>query len=161
MKKKILILLILLFPQIVFSEMRQKTQGNTNNLPINNADIPPAPIPPTPSAGPTPDSGPLTNVYPQWAYFNFTTNGTQEGQTLAENKCQTLGSGWRLPTLAETRPSNIIAAFIDSNIPPTSSPGYSSFFYVSTGLVQKGSTVPSYLFSFFNAQIPKVICYHS
>jgi hypothetical protein len=155
-KKKILILLILLFPQIVFSEMRQKTQGNTNNLPINNADIPP-----TPSAGPTPDSGPLTNVYPQWAYFNFTTNGTQEGQTLAENKCQTLGSGWRLPTLAETRPLNVIAAFIDSNIPPTSSPGYNSFFYVSTGLVQKGSTVPSYLFSFFNAQIPKVICYHS
>jgi hypothetical protein len=36
MKKIILILLVLLFPQLVFSGMKQKTQGNADNLPINN-----------------------------------------------------------------------------------------------------------------------------
>jgi len=63
----------------------------------------------------TPDSGALSNSYPQWAYFNHTLSDSSANATIANTQCQSLGSGWRLPSYSETGPGTYVA-WLDQNI---------------------------------------------
>lgn len=160
MKKKILILLIFIFPEVVFSAMYQKTQGNLNNLPVNNSEaLTPAPTtPPTPElpTGPVPDSGPLSNVYPQFAYFSSEAYSSRDGHALAQAKCETLGPGWRLPSIEETTPGQSVSMISDNF------PAY-SFYYHSTGTSstnEDGTTTGNNWYFYMSVPIQKILCYH-
>jgi hypothetical protein len=64
---------------------------------------------------PTPDSGPVSGNFPQWAYFNISMSDSAANATVANNKCATIGAGWRLPTYSETGPGTYVA-WLDQNI---------------------------------------------
>ncbi len=158
MKKIILFALILLFPQIVFSEMKQKTQGNVNNLPVNNLGTSAS----TPPARPTPDSGPISNTFPQWANFSVTSTpgGSAAGQAAASIKCQELGSGWRLPNLSEVSSNNSFnVSWLNANHPV-------GLIYLQEGGVswlQPGGQVAAglaFVYGQTSFALTKILCYH-
>ena len=102
------------------------------------------------------DSGPLTSNYPQWAYFNHTLSDSSVNAATANTQCQSLGSGWRLPTYTETGPGSYIA-WLDQNI------GRGVQFFNSTGVtnLQNAGWTTSSNYSYGSGfTIRKVACYH-
>ena len=115
-------------------------------------------VTPAPPPG-VPTSGSPTNTFPQWAYFAQSVALTSAGQTTASSKCATIGSGWRLPTYAETGPASYIA-WLDSNI------GRAVQFINSSGVtnLQGAGWTTNYNYPIgswgSNYTVSKIVCYH-
>jgi hypothetical protein len=105
-----------------------------------------------------PDSGALTNSYPQWAYFNTTAlSDSSANATIANTKCQTLGSGWRLPTHSEAGPGTHVT-WLDQNI------GHNNnFFNNSNGTTQLNNSAYTGTYNYpydSGFTINRIACYH-
>lgn len=104
----------------------------------------------------TPDSGALSNSYPQWAYFNRTSNDSSSNASSANTLCATLGSGWRIPTYDETGPGTYVA-WLDQNI------GRGVQFFNSSGIsnLQGAGWTTSYNYPYSSGfTINRIACYH-
>jgi len=105
---------------------------------------------------PPPDSGPVGSNFPQWAYFNMTMSDSSANATAANNKCATIGAGWRLPTYAETGPGSYVA-WLDQNI------GRGVQLFNSSGVsnLQNAGWTTSYNYPQGSGfTIRKIACYH-
>jgi len=105
---------------------------------------------------PAPDSGPVNSNFPQWAYFNMTMSDSSANATVANNKCATIGAGWRLPTYAETGPGSYVA-WLDQNI------GRRNQLFNSSGVsnLQNAGYTTSYNYPQGSGfTIYKIACYH-
>ena len=105
---------------------------------------------------PPPDSGPVGSNFPQWAYFNMTMSDSSANATAANNKCATIGAGWRLPTYAETGPGSYVA-WLDQNI------GRGVQLFNSSGItnLQNAGWTTSYNYPQGSGfTIRKIACYH-
>jgi hypothetical protein len=105
---------------------------------------------------PPPDSGPVNSNFPQWAYFNMTMSDSSANATVANNKCATIGAGWRLPTYAETGPGSYVA-WLDQNI------GRAVQLFNSSGItnLQNAGWTTSYNYPQGSGfTIRKIACYH-
>lgn len=104
---------------------------------------------------PPPDSGPVGSNFPQWAYFNMTISTSAANATVANNKCGTIGAGWRLPTFAETGPGSYVA-WLDQNI------GRGNRLFNSSGVsnLQGAGYTTNYNYPYEGITISKIACYH-
>lgn len=104
---------------------------------------------------PPPDSGPVGSNFPQWAYFNMTISTSAANATVANNKCATIGAGWRLPTFAETGPGSYVA-WLDQNI------GRGNRLFNSSGVsnLQGAGYTTNYNYPYEGITISKIACYH-
>ena len=105
---------------------------------------------------PPPDSGPVGSNFPQWAYFNMTMSDSAANATVANNKCATIGAGWRLPTYAETGPGTQVVWLsqnIGSRVQLFNSSGISN-------LNNSGYTTNSNYPYAQGFTIRKIACYH-
>lgn len=105
---------------------------------------------------PPPDSGPVSSNFPQWAYFNMTLSDSAANATIANNKCATIGAGWRLPSYSETGPGTYVA-WLDQNI------GRAVQLFNSSGItnLQGAGWTTSYNYPQGSGfTIRKIACYH-
>jgi len=105
---------------------------------------------------PPPDSGPVNSNFPQWAYFNMTMSDSAANATIANNKCATIGAGWRLPTYAETGPGTQVV-WLSQNI------GRGVQLFNSSGVsnLQNAGYTTSYNYPQGSGfTIYKIACYH-
>jgi hypothetical protein len=105
---------------------------------------------------PPPDSGPVGSNFPQWAYFNMTMSDSAANATVANNKCATIGAGWRLPTYAETGPGTQVV-WLSQNI------GRGVQLFNSSGIsnLQNAGYTTNYNYPYGQGfTIRKIACYH-
>jgi len=105
---------------------------------------------------PPPDSGPVGSNFPQWAYFNMTMSDSAANATVANNKCATIGAGWRLPTYTETGPGTQVV-WLSQNI------GRGVQLFNSSGIsnLQNAGYTTNYNYPYGQGfTIRKIACYH-
>ena len=105
---------------------------------------------------PPPDSGPVGSNFPQWAYFNMSMSDSAANATIANNKCATIGAGWRLPTYAETGPGTQVV-WLSQNI------GRGVQLFNSSGIsnLQSAGWTTSYNYPQGSGfTINRIACYH-
>jgi hypothetical protein len=105
---------------------------------------------------PPPDSGPVGSNFPQWAYFNMSMSDSAANATIANNKCATIGAGWRLPTYAETGPGTQVV-WLSQNI------GRGVQLFNSSGIsnLQNAGYTTNYNYPYGQGfTIRKIACYH-